>query len=438
MPDRDQTLGQLLGRCLRAVGATRVFGAPDAGISGIPGLHHVRVDEPELAALLAGAAGRIGAGPGVALLPGRRLLLTSAPGVAPDRFRLDDVEAMPFTVASWTAGLVHAATELLIDLDLDAPVGSEVGPVRLEPGGRPVSLDPALAGEDIVVLAGPGVLRHQAVSSLAALARDLGVGVVNTWGAKGLFRWDSPYHHGTVGLQARDFERAGVTGAGVVIAVGLDPAESPRSRWEGPAVLELDPWQLDALALRWPEPGEVPPPPPLYRELAEALRPLYDADQVPLTPARAAADLAAARPDGALVVADPGPAGLWIARALPTTEAGSVVVPATVAPGFAAAAGVVASLDGRLSVSVTAEPLDERTEAVLELAEGWGAQVVLEVWGDNGDPIEPDARRGRMVDALGARRVQRLPVAVDFSSTEVLIDIAGPIVAWEADSGGSP
>jgi hypothetical protein len=176
----------------------------------------------------------------------------------------------------------------------------------------------------------------------------------------------------------------------------------------------------------------------LYRELAEALRPLYDSDQVPLTPARAAADLAAARPDGALVVADPGPAGLWIARALPTTEAGSVVVPATIAPGFAAAAGVVASLDGRVSVSVTAEPIDERTEAVLELAEGWGAQVVLEMWGDDGDRVDPQRRRDQLVDALGARRVRRLPVAVDFSYTQTLIEIAGPIVAWETDTGGSP
>ena len=64
-----------------------------------------------------------------------------------------------------------------------------------------------------------------------------------------------------------------------------------------------------------------------YEQLAAALQPLYASAAVPLSPARAAADLGATRPDGALVLADPGPAGLWVARALPTTELGSVVVP---------------------------------------------------------------------------------------------------------------
>ncbi len=435
MSATDQTVGELLGRCLQAAGATRVFGAPSEGITGIPGLPHVRVDEPELAALFAAAAGRLGTGPGVALLPGRRLLLSSAPGVPADRFVLDDVEALPFTIASWTAGYVHVATELVIDLDLGSPVGAGVGPVRLEPGGRPISLDPALANEELVVLAGPGVLRCGAVASLAGLARDLGVGVVNTWGAKGVFRWDSPHHHGTAGLQARDFELAGVTRAGLVIAVGLDPLEAPRSRWEGPTVLEVEPWQLDSLALRWPTPADVPPVPALYRELSAALGPLYTAEQVPLTPARAAADLAASRPAGTVVVADPGLAGLWVARAFPTTEAGSVVVPATVAPGFAAAAGVVASLDGRPSVAVTTSPTDDRTVAVLELAERWGAQVVLEVWGGDGDELTAEERVNRTVEALRSRRVSQLPVVVDFSFTDVLTEIAGPIVAWQTDEG---
>ncbi|MCX7621500.1 MAG: hypothetical protein N2037_11740 [Acidimicrobiales bacterium] len=438
MTDQGQTVGELLGRCLRAVGATRVFGSPDSGVPGIPGLTHVRVDEPELAALLAAAAGRIGQGPGVALLPGRRLLLSSAPGIEPDRFRLDDPEALPFVIASWTSGLVFAATELLIEVDLDAPAGRDVTPVRLEPGGRAISLDPALADDEIVILAGPGVLRHDATKALAALARDLGVGVVNTWGAKGVFRWDSPHHYGTAGLQARDFELAGVTSADVVIAVGVDPLESPRTRWEGPAVLEIEPWQLGALALRWPGPAELPPPPALYRELAGALRPLYASAQVPLSPARAVADAGEVRPEGALVVADPGPAGLWVARALPTTEAGSVVVPSAVQPGFAVAAGAVASLDGRLSISITTDPIDETTEAVLELAEHWGAQIVLEVWGDGASGAElvsPEARRERLHDALQSRRVNRLPVAVDFASTDVLVEIAGPVVAWESDRG---
>ena len=78
----------------------------------------------------------------------------------------------------------------------------------------------------------------------------------------------------------------------------------------------------------------MPPYPPLYAELSAALADLYADDSVPLNPAKAAADLGAARPAGALVAADPGPAGLWIARTFPTTESGSVIVPSRPVAGL--------------------------------------------------------------------------------------------------------
>ena len=37
-----------------------------------------------------------------------------------------------------------------------------------------------------------------------------GAPVVNTWGAKGVLRWDDPHHAGTAGLQADDFDLAGL------------------------------------------------------------------------------------------------------------------------------------------------------------------------------------------------------------------------------------
>src|SRR6185436_20489329 len=76
-PTNDSTVADLLGRCLEALGATRVFGSSASGISGVPGLRHVLVEDPALAVLLADASGRIGRGPGVALLPGGVLRLGS-------------------------------------------------------------------------------------------------------------------------------------------------------------------------------------------------------------------------------------------------------------------------------------------------------------------------------------------------------------------------
>ena len=75
------------------------------------------------------------------------------------------------------------------------------------------------------ILAGPGVVEAGCVDGLQAFARRVGCGVVNTWGAKGVFRWDDPLHFGTAGLQARDFELAGLGDVDVLVTTGLDPDE---------------------------------------------------------------------------------------------------------------------------------------------------------------------------------------------------------------------
>ncbi len=426
------TVAALLGRCLRAAGATRVFGSPDSGIRGLDGLGHLRVDEPELAALLADAAGRVGRGPGVALLPGRRLRLSSAPGARADVVAVTDPSSLPVLVAGWDFGAVHAAVELVLDLDLEAPVPAEVEALTLDEaaGGQLYTLDPSLASLGMLVLAGPGVVRAGQVAALQDFAARAGVGVVNTWGAKGVFRWDSPHHYGTAGLQARDFELAGFGSAGLVVAVGVDPLEAPADRWATGQVLEVEPWQLAALAHRWPEPPAVPPHPALYRDLAAAVGPLYERESTPLTPARAARDLAEVLPAGGLVAADPGPAGLWVARTFPTTEPGSVVVPATVAPGFAAAAGVVASLDGRPSISVVTDPADGITGALVEQAGAWGAALTLAVWGGDGALGSAADHRAAMAAAVASPGTDVIDVPVDLTLTRVLVEVAGEVIAW--------
>jgi thiamine pyrophosphate-dependent acetolactate synthase large subunit-like protein len=429
-----QTVGELLGRCLLAAGAGRVFGSAESGIRRIPGLRHVVVSEPGLAVLLADADGRIGTGPGVALLPGRRLHLGSQPGEPAERLVLDDPSLIPSVIAGWSLGRVHASVDLDLSLDLDAPAPS-LEPLRLdESSGEVLTLSPTLAGLRSVVLAGPGVLRAGQVEALRSFAEQAAVGVVNTWGAKGVFAWDSPFHLGTAGLQARDFELAGLGDAELLIVVGVDPLEAPRDRWgSGGQVLEVEPWQLAALAWRWERPERVPERPALYTRLAAALAPLYDAGGVPLNPARAAAGLASARPPGGLVLADPGPAGLWVARAFPTTEPGSVVVPAAFVRGFAAAAAVLAGLDGRPAIAVVTDPPDEATLELLSLADHWGVPLTLEVWGAEvaGASVPSAAAHAeRLAQALDEPGVKVLPVPVDFAHTRTLVEVAGEVVAW--------
>jgi thiamine pyrophosphate-dependent acetolactate synthase large subunit-like protein len=181
------------------------------------------------------------------------------------------------------------------------------------------------------ILAGPGVVEAGCVEGLRAFAHRVGCGVVNTWGAKGVFRWDDPLHFGTAGLQARDFELAGLGDVDVLVTTGLDPDEVTSTPWEGRAeVIDVPPADL-ATYERWLPPGTTERP-ELYTALAAVVGPMYEQPGSP--PARAAA-LAASLPDDGIVVAAPGLVGFWIARTFPTSRPGSVRITRDEGPGAA-------------------------------------------------------------------------------------------------------
>lgn len=170
------------------------------------------------------------------------------------------------------------------------------------------------------ILAGPGVVSAGCVEGLQAFARRMGCGVVNTWGAKGVFRWDDPHHFGTAGLQARDFELAGLGDVDVLVTTGLDPAEVTSSPWQGRAeVIDIRP--ADLVSFDEVLPTGTLSRPSLYTALSAVVGPMYD--RPGSAPARAAA-LAAELPDDGVVVAAPGLVGFWIARTFPTSRPGSV------------------------------------------------------------------------------------------------------------------
>lgn len=232
------------------------------------------------------------------------------------------------------------------------------------------------------ILAGPGVVGAGAVDALRSFAHRTGCGVVNTWGAKGVLRWDDPLHFGTAGLQARDFELAGLGEVDVLVTTGLDPAEVTSTPWHGRAeVVDLPPAQLATFDGSLPR-GRLDRP-ALYTELAAAVGPLYG--RPASAPARAA-DLAARLADDEVVVAGPGLVGFWLARTFPTTRPGSVLVPAR---GDAAAAVALArdlAGDGRRVTFVT-------DSASVDLPPG----VRVERW----DPREVDLDPAPLVAVAG-------------------------------------
>ena len=293
----------------------------------------------------------------------------------------------------------------------------------------------------IVVLAGPGVFapaEGAGVVGLRSFAAAGSLGVANTWGAKGVFDWDSPHHLGTCGLQARDFELLGWADADAIIATGIDEAESPRDRFALTAVHNVAPDELGALAGSVRASG-APLVNELYPRLAAVAQPGFVDDRVPLHPARAVADLGTALPPGGVVTADPGIAGLWVARTFPTPAVAPsgprrVVIPSDRTPGAAAHIAGDAAVAGRPAVIVTTDPVGHETAAVYDELAAAGVSVVLVVWNERGSLGRVTEHRERLETALAIPGASVVEVPVALALTDLLIDAAGPVVAW----GGLP
>lgn len=300
--------------------------------------------------------------------------------------------------------LRDASGELAAELDAPIPGALQFA---LELPAPPRSTPPlALLDQPrgrTAMLAGPGVLRDRAVDGLREFATAANVGVANTWGAKGVFNWDSPHHLGTCGLQEHDFELLGFGELEQLWVTGLDPLESPAARYElGARIVAIDPRDLAAFAPEIARSSHPIETPTLYERLAAVAQPGYVDDRIPRHPARAVMDLKQRMPPNGIVTADPGPAGLWVARTFPTDAPGTVVVPAVATPGIAVAVALVAARAGRAATAVTVEPLDPISEALADLARALDVPLTVEPWGDD----------------------------VDLSLTALLVEAAGPVVAW--------
>lgn len=271
-----------------------------------------------------------------------------------------------------------------------------LGGSRLEPSDL---ADPA---KRVMLLVGPGALHD--VRGVHRVAHELGAPVANTWGAKGIYPWNSGHHMGTCGLQRDDFVLLGLAEYDLVIAIGLDDAETHPVV---PSAARLV--HFAGNLMRLPVPGA-----PrelqsanfneLFRRLSAIAQPGYVDESYPRHPARAVMDLKQSLGPDTRVTAQPGAVGLWVARTFPTDRMGSVIVPAHDRPGIGAAVGLVSALQGTDTVTVVRGPVDDATATVLDLARTQDLPLRVEVWADD----------------------------VDWSRTDDLVAAAGPVVAWTA------
>ncbi len=285
----------------------------------------------------------------------------------------------------------------------------------------------------VVVLAGPGVVRAHCVAGLHALAGALGAGVLNTWGAKGVFHWQSRHHWATIGLQEHDFALGGLGDTGLIVATGVDDREAPGEYWRGRPHVVVEPEDLDVLAeVITPRRHDRTEMPPLRTRLAAATQAGWVSTAAPLAPSQATLAYGRRLAGGGLVAADAGMAGFWVARTFATTELGGVAVPAEETPGWAAACVTVARMAAPLrpALAVLSEKVDDATSLVLELAASHGLAVGLEVWSEGGEALDAERHRSRLGVLTDPSAGGVATIATDTDQVDAFVEAAGPLRPW--------
>lgn len=439
------TVAGALRRGLADLGVEAVYGLPLAGVDV------AEAADPDVASLLAEAhllvhrtRCAVHHGEGRLTILDRRAALGVGPGgrpePAPDEVAVDDAAAL---AGCWAAVAEHLAgpggtARLAVGLDPAAPAGdgSPPPPAAVDRWVVPDrdDVERLNAAEAPVVLAGPGVAEPALVPGLHALAAAGGLGVLNTWGAKGVFDWRSHHHLATVGLQERDLELGGLPAADLVVATGLDGREVPASGWGVAPVLVLAPGALGPSAEALARPRRRPAMPALRDGLARVTQEGWARATAPLAPSAVTRAYARALAVGGLVAADPGTAGYWVARTFATTALGGAVVPARAGAGGLAAACVAVARrarPGRRALAVV-DAAGERTAAVVEAAARWGVAVPVERWVGDGPALDAEAHAARLEDLLAGPVAAPAGLATDPAQMARMVEVAGEVVAWTA------
>ena len=196
----------------------------------------------------------------------------------------------------------------------------------------------------IAIVAGAGATLSGAGEALLALARSLAAPVATSLGARGLVDTRDPLSVGTVGSYGAPPANEIVHAADCVLVVGSHLGDQPTLDWRVPApgtrIVQID---ADPAEIGRNYPNTVPlpaDPRTAVEALAEmfattprddafarwaagrvadwrdAMAPRFAADAVPIRPDRLCAEITAALPEDAILVADTGYSGIWTATCI--------------------------------------------------------------------------------------------------------------------------
>lgn len=263
------------------------------------------------------------------------------------------------------------------EADLEAlvePRFAQLPPFRPEPAEEDIAAAlTLLAGaQRPVIVAGGGVRASRAGAELVALAEALSIPVATSANGKDLIPGGHPLSAGVVGTYSRETANLIVGRADLVFFIGTTTGGMTTHFWEVPPIgtpaiqADIDPERLGSnyplrsailgdarqvlramlarvradLGLRPARQGWTDEVAAAKATWAEKYRSVLTSDDVPVRPERICAELTAHLPEDAVVLADTGHAGMWMAQYYDVTSPGQDYLRSAGHLGWAFPAGI--------------------------------------------------------------------------------------------------
>jgi acetolactate synthase-1/2/3 large subunit len=258
-----------------------------------------------------------------------------------------------------------------------------------------------------VILAGNGVIRQEAATSLVSLADVLRIPVANTFMAMGVIPFSHDLSLGTIGLKARDLPWFAFDQADVVICVGYDMVEYHPEQWNPRAdktIIHIDalPAEVDecyavasgvlgdigealrGIALRaTPQSGS--PLQALRRAILEERAAYADDQGFPVKPQKILWDLRQVLGPADIVISDVGAHKMWTARLYQAEQPNTCIISNGFASmGIAVPGALAAKLayPDRRIVALTGDAGFMMNSQEIETALRVGTPFVVLIWSD--------------------------------------------------------
>ena len=259
-----------------------------------------------------------------------------------------------------------------------------------------------------IVMAGNGVIRHNACAELIAFAEKLNVPVATTFMAKGAMPSSHPHSLGTVGLQAHDYVACGFDRADVIICVGYDMIEYHPYLWhkdKDRKIVHVDTMPAEVDEHYVLEVGVVgcikqalaalaDTATPKEKFLAQTLRKTivdelaeHSADEAfPMKPQRIISDLRQVLSTEDIVISDVGAHKMWMARMYQAEAPNTCIISNGFASmGIGVPGAIAAKLvhPNRTALTVTGDAGFMMNSQEIETALRIGTPIVILIWTDS-------------------------------------------------------